>query len=662
MRCIGLVERNLWLQVEPHLDSRFFNHPFGSSYLNTTAFNTKLMMRYWRDRNLATRIIGTQLPRVRMNTFTVSEAGHGNALLAEADPEVPSLLRRHLQSIAEAFHSTMTPDAYAALNQRLWDALQDLLRPRAQDKDFAPWSYPFTGLWVELTIGSSGLPDKNCSRIIAVDEVLRIARHVIGNSEVDADTTFMDAGLDSIGAVELRSQLEAAAGSDAELPNTIIFEAPTARQVVATLNVSSQTHTARCTTVADVLRVARHVIGDSGLDADMSFTHAGLDSISAVELRSQLEVVSGGQSDLPATLVFEAPTARQVIEVLNGSLYEQSYVVTAQTSAPAQHEFTLVDPGTPTGGTLILLHHGPAVLPLVVFSSTWGNVDHYQRLAMALQGPVWGVEHTFLRSGSHACMAPRRLEEAANATAEAVMRSCMANSVNGFHGLGGSYGALMAQKVGVAALGLGGVVPAWVILVDPPPAGPCTRGFTLPGLILASQIVRLGREIAGLDASPDTLRQLMGRPEEDWAHANEVAATNSEAADVVDADEDWALALVATEQLAIMGQVQFNGRGIERTKRRMDVFRKCMQLWHHQEAKPVAYVSSSLASGMILVTSTRRWNFYQHLYDIDSLDNLNVYGDVHCAIELEGEHTAVVQAMCTNQLRQVTAAIRLLLE
>jgi len=71
MRCIGLVERNLWLQVEPHLDTRFFNHPFGSSYLNATAFNTKLMMRYWRDRNLATRIIGTQLPRVRMNTFTV---------------------------------------------------------------------------------------------------------------------------------------------------------------------------------------------------------------------------------------------------------------------------------------------------------------------------------------------------------------------------------------------------------------------------------------------------------------------------------------------------------------------------------------------------------------------------------------------------------------
>jgi len=96
MRCTGLVERKLWLQVEPHLDSRFFSSPFGSSYLNMVRFNITLMLRYLRDPGLAERVAQLALPLVRINTFTASEATQGTDLLPDADPDVPLLLNRQL--------------------------------------------------------------------------------------------------------------------------------------------------------------------------------------------------------------------------------------------------------------------------------------------------------------------------------------------------------------------------------------------------------------------------------------------------------------------------------------------------------------------------------------------------------------------------------------
>eukprot|EP00966_Prymnesium_polylepis_P297520 6874066-Prymnesium_polylepis.1 len=67
---------------------------------------------------------------------------------------------------------------------------------------------------------------------VSLDAVLKMVKEIAG-SAVGADSPLMEAGIDSLGAVELGNQLKQAVGSD--LPSTLMFDAPTARQMAAML-------------------------------------------------------------------------------------------------------------------------------------------------------------------------------------------------------------------------------------------------------------------------------------------------------------------------------------------------------------------------------------------------------------------------------------------
>ena len=74
---------------------------------------------------------------------------------------------------------------------------------------------------------------------VSLEAVLELVRRTAGGA-VDADAPLMEAGVDSLGAVELRNQLQAAAVADgAALPSTLVFDHPTARQLAIFLQPSS---------------------------------------------------------------------------------------------------------------------------------------------------------------------------------------------------------------------------------------------------------------------------------------------------------------------------------------------------------------------------------------------------------------------------------------
>ena len=65
---------------------------------------------------------------------------------------------------------------------------------------------------------------------LSLSEVLVLVDQCLGTT-VDSDMPLMDAGLDSLGTLELRNQLQHAVGDDINLPTTLVFDHPTARQM-----------------------------------------------------------------------------------------------------------------------------------------------------------------------------------------------------------------------------------------------------------------------------------------------------------------------------------------------------------------------------------------------------------------------------------------------
>ena len=72
--------------------------------------------------------------------------------------------------------------------------------------------------------------EQSVDRAVSLDAILDMVRRTAGGT-VDADTPLMEAGVDSLGAVELRNQLQHAVGGCVALPTTLMFDYPTARQV-----------------------------------------------------------------------------------------------------------------------------------------------------------------------------------------------------------------------------------------------------------------------------------------------------------------------------------------------------------------------------------------------------------------------------------------------
>ena len=163
---------------------------------------------------------------------------------------------------------------------------------------------------------------------IGLSGVLELVTATAG-SDVDADQPLMEAGIDSLGAVELRNQLQGAAGEATTLPSTLILDFPTVRQIanhfseIAAEAGGGEMMVCEPPGVAptpalglDTVLAMVQTTAGSDIDADQPLMEAGIDSLGSVELRNQLQGAVGESVQLPSTLVLDYPTARQLLKAL----------------------------------------------------------------------------------------------------------------------------------------------------------------------------------------------------------------------------------------------------------------------------------------------------------------------------------------------------------
>ena len=178
-------------------------------------------------------------------------------------------------------------------------------------------------------------------RDIVVEAVTGIVGAEIGGME-----PLVAAGLDSLGAVELRNSLEERTGL--QLSPTLLFDYPTVDEVVAHLqtlvpeaHARDQAHLmeadlgysqvqAQEAPSAEYLQqeVSEAVSAILGAEVDLTqpLVAAGIDSLGAVELRNNLEARMGFQ--LPPTLLFDYPTVSDLAGYLQGHVMASSGVST----------------------------------------------------------------------------------------------------------------------------------------------------------------------------------------------------------------------------------------------------------------------------------------------------------------------------------------------
>ena len=123
---------------------------------------------------------------------------------------------------------------------------------------------------------ASAVVDRRVACGVSLDAVLEMVRRTAGGA-VDADAPLMEAGVDSLGAVELRNQLQRAVGEGMLLSSTLVFDHPTARQVSLHLQGARRDHVtfkrgsgSEASSSADVEIVGLSIVLPEGSSSAMS--------------------------------------------------------------------------------------------------------------------------------------------------------------------------------------------------------------------------------------------------------------------------------------------------------------------------------------------------------------------------------------------------------
>jgi acyl carrier protein len=148
----------------------------------------------------------------------------------------------------------------------------------------------------------------------------------LGCAELQIDTSLVDAGVDSLIAVDVRKRL--AEAFELQLPTTLVFDYPTIADIQAYISSMADPHpptrapprpqktagtdTGAC--LAEIQNVLVDFLGYSDLHVDTSLVDAGVDSLIAVDIRRSLAY--SFELPIPATLIFDYPTLGDIADFI----------------------------------------------------------------------------------------------------------------------------------------------------------------------------------------------------------------------------------------------------------------------------------------------------------------------------------------------------------
>ena len=180
-----------------------------------------------------------------------------------------------------------------------------------------------------------------------------------------------------------------------------------------------------------------------------------------------------------------------------------------------------------------------------------------------------------------------------------------------------------------------------VLLLDPPPPGPCLAEFAeeLDFRAAAALAVRAGRVAAGRSGKD--------------AEIKIIYSMFSSCTDLSQSATVAVFELVKLPGHGFLASLEFKD-AVAYTQRRIEVFLKHMHLWREQAVRP-----QPLQPGVVrMVTSTpaNRRTFYGPICgeDMCSADHLQQYGEHVVALEQDTEHTALYVRSVINQDARVT--------
>ena len=212
------------------------------------------------------------------------------------------------------------------------------------------------------------------------------------------------------------------------------------------------------------------------LSVDDSLQNLGLDSVSAVEMRLELQACSS--IELPSTSLFDHPTLRELSVFCSVALSNEagprrvtSIAEILRSGDPLSYSKQFYQPTqVELGLCAVKIRPGAYTQYFVALHMPDGLCQLFDRFMAAFSGAVFGIEHGILRTGDPKYLG-ETLDEMAERYSKIIVAIGQACEYKQPILVGASFGALLAWAVGSH-------IPSDVsafVLIDPPP--PTLRAF-----------------------------------------------------------------------------------------------------------------------------------------------------------------------------------------